>query len=434
MNFLLIVVLLLILLFVLATAKKIFGGFWLINPVVLSVLYFVFVMFPGFVFVSSADVLYSALLAYNLWFLGVLCSVVFSGYLFSLRLGAWNVKSGIPKGSVSVLWFYTLLSLPAIFLMFMMLDRIPLLIGVKSIFGFGDVTMHAARQMNTLGHRSGDVSYFGQGYIRQIYTVVSPVFLIALLVYNSARNNKNGNIYLMLLVLLLATLMNAQIWLAVHLLILFFMAKFYIVSSREYGFNSVLIFRNGVLGYFVLVGFVFILRYMQYLQGRYFDDFFLDTIQRIYSSGGVELFSIFPDYQPLRYGATWLNDLSGILPGSVESFSYEVHYLVHGGSWGFTLSPGIVASAYVNFGFVGVFFTAFFISLLFVVLFQYLIYSRQVISIALAIYLSRQFMLGMPGDIGSYVVALLTAFFIYASYFLLKSLLFSRFAFGKATL
>ncbi|MCH8467856.1 MAG: hypothetical protein LAT78_14960, partial [Roseinatronobacter sp.] len=324
----------------------------------------------------------------------------------------------------TAIWFFVLLSVPAVVFTFAMLGRIPLFIGIGSLFGGGgDISMHAARQMNTLQHRSGDTVYFGQGYLRQIYAVVSPVFLVALFVFDRLRPNSSKSllVFMVMVFLVLAAALNGQIWIAIHVILLFLMGKYFVILSsgrkiKEYS----LIFR-GLLGYLALVGFVFAYRYLQSIQGREFEDFIFDTLRRIYSAGGVELFGIFPSSEGFRYGATWLNDLRGMLPGSIQSFAYEVHYLVHGGAWGFTLSPGIVASSYVNFGFIGVFGVGFSFTWLFTLIFSRLINSGSAVKIAISIYVSHRFTMAMPGDFTNYVVCLVTAAMMYLSYVLLNS-------------
>ena len=187
------------------------------------------------------------------------------------------------------------------------------------------------------------------------------------------------------------------------------------------GSVEISIIYRGLLSYAFLLTFIFLYRYLQFLQGRYFDNFFYDTLRRIYSSGAIELFGIFPSQEGFRYGSTWLNDLKGLLPGSIQSFAYEAHYLVHGGAWGFTLSPGIVASSFINFGYPGVFFVGLIFTTIFTKIFCSLIKSNSALRIAIAIYISYRFALAMPGDIVNYFVCLLTAAIMYFSYVFLNS-------------
>src|SRR5690606_16355943 len=155
---------------------------------------------------------------------------------------------------------------------------------------------------------------------------------------------------------------------------------------------------------------------MQMLQGRVFDNFVLDTVRRIYHYVQAPLYDIFPDKEPFRYGETWVYDLMGVLPGSIQSFSYEVHHLVHGSKWGFTLSPGIVASSYINFGYVGIIVVSVTLTVVFTLIFVSCSESKSALSVAIGLYLSLQFALGISGDLNNYIVALLTGAIIFATY------------------
>ena len=395
------------------TAKS--ERFWLLAPSTMMTAYFLLVSFPGLFLASTSDVLLKALAAHVFWF----CGVLFAVFFIAIYSGGTNSEVRQPSlisGNTTVFWAFVMLSVPAVLFTFYMLGRVPLFIGLSG--SDSGLSMHAARQMNTLQHRSSDVVYFGQGYLREIYTVVSPVFLVALYVFKKRNKIEAGGIGLRVVggFLILAAALNGQIWIAAHVMLLFFMASYYVEMAQGQGDKQVSVILKGIFAYVFLVGFVFLYRYFQYLQGREFENFFLDTLERIYSSGGVDLFGIFPSREPFRYGATWINDLRGMLPGSIQSFSYEVHYLVHGGAWGFTLSPGIVASSYVNFGFGGVFLVAFAFTLVFNFIFLRLARSMSAIKMAIGIYISHKFTLAMPGDINSYVVCLVSAMLIYFSY------------------
>lgn len=394
---------------------------WTLSPAVLMTAYFLLVMLPGMFFAQSSEAVRPALLAYLLWFLGALLAVVGSALKQRESLAA----TGPLSGNVPVFRVFVLLAIPAVLLTFLMLGRVPLFIGVGSLLGADSgLSMHAARQMNTLEHRSGATFYFGQGYLRQVYAVASPIFLVALYLVTKSRWPKRRSVFVggMSAFLLFAAMLNGQIWLAVHVGLLILMARYLVFFSSNPGYTGWAVMRKGLFIYLALVCFVFAYRYAQFVLGREFDDFFLSTMARIYSPGAVELFSIFPDSEPFRYGATWINDLSGMLPGSTQSFAYEVHFLVHGGNWGFTLAPGIVASSYVNFGYVGVALVGFAFTYFFNSAFSRLASSGSAMKVALALYLSHGFMLAMPGDLSSYMVCLTTAILIYLAYVLFNSI------------
>lgn len=401
--------------------------YWLLSPASAMSAYFLLVMLPGLYVHNNALATERAFLAHAIWFFGVLLSMLLSVTVSGVRSGQGRSVETLQAlyGNKRVIVFFVLLSIPAVLITFFMLGRVPLFIGLGSLFGENsDLTMHAARRMNTLQHRSGDTVYFGQGYLRQIYAVVSPVFLVALYILwkrGSLRKMASLLVVPMMGFLVLAAALNGQIWLAVNVLVLFLMAHYYqLISSGRGGVEYSLIFR-GAVAYLLLIGFALGYRYLQSLQGRDLEDFFLNFLRRVYSPGAVDLFVIFPDIQAFRYGATWANDLRGILPGSIQSFAYEVHYLVHGGGWGFTFSPGIVAGSYVNFGYVGVFFVGFIFTFVFSSIFNWLMKSGSVVKVAMALYISQRFMLAMPADIVTYAVALITVLLMYLAYIFLNS-------------
>jgi hypothetical protein len=385
-------------------------------------IYFLLVIFPGIFLHVSSRAMELGLAAYALWLFGTLGGI----YCAGLLTPGYDRSSGnhAAFGNARIFWFFVLLAIPSVTLTFMMFGRIPLLMGLSALFSdASDLSMNDARRMNTLTHRRGDTVYFGQGYLRQIYTVVSPVFLTALYVLKKESSSAGSirAIKYMMLFLVFSAAANGQIWVAVNVILLFTLGHFMVVARASGHRSFAKLILRGAYAYCALLAFIFLYRYLQFLQGRQFDSFFLDTLRRIYQPGAIELFEIFPGEIPFRYGATWLNDLSGMLPGSVESFAYEVHYLVHGGGWGFTFSPGIVASTYVNFGFPGVILVGFLFSLLFTFIFEKLTRGRSAMRLAIAIYISLYFMLAMPGDLTSYVVCLTTAALMYFAYVIFNS-------------
>lgn len=408
--------------FVFFTSKK-YVRYYLISPVLSMSAYFIMIMLPGIYFASTDGVVLKALFAHLIWVVGCLSGLISAVILHRKNAPRANGQAKLHY-NVTVSWLFVILAVPTVIFTFFMFGRIPLLIGMEGLFGGGnDLTMHAARRMNTLEHRNGDTVYFGQGYLRQIYMVVSPVFLVALFIYYDISNKyfKPAAAYFMMAFIVVASALNGQIWATIQVLFLFIMAKYYILSkSNRFMKDSSLLLR-GLFTYLFLIGFIFLYRYLQSIQGREFDDFVFDTLRRLYSAGGVELFGLFPEPYGFRYGSTWLNDLRGLLPGSIQSFAYEVHYLVVGSAWGFTLSPGIVASTYVNFGFFGIYLAAFSFSLLFTLLFEQLIASDHPLKIALAIFISQQSMLAIPADFTTYILCLITAAAMYLSYGLLIS-------------
>jgi hypothetical protein len=413
-------------------SKKL-SKFWLVSPAITATAYFFLIIFPGFFIHPSDDIIYKALIAYLVWSLGTITALLIIISLsnkISLR-EFYKIKN---SGNRRVIWFFIIIAFPSVIFTFFMMERIPLFLGIGGLIGSeSGLSMHNARQMNTLNHKNGETIYFGQGYLRHIYTVVSPIFLSALLILNKNINNNKINYAenILLLFFLFAAAMNGQIWVPIYVAIIFIFTKYYIaLKSVDKKIESKLVLK-GLVIYLSLILFSFIYRFFQSSEGREIENFYESSISRIFFPGGIELFGIFPELESFRYGSTWLNDLRGFLPGSIESFAYEVHYLINGGAWGFTLSPGIVVSSYVNFGYLGVYSVSFIVTMIFTSIFMRLIYKTDAVQVAIAIFLSQQYMLALVGDLTSYVVSLVTAAMVYMGYLVLC--LFSRGDFERGT-
>jgi len=204
--------------------------------------------------------------------------------------------------------------------------------------------------------------------------------------------------------------LNGQIWIPLQIAAFFVMvATAWVVFFSPFPSSKKIrmVGKYGMTLFLLSLIFVLIFRYVQYLSGRMFEDLLFSTIKRIFYCPQATLFVMFPEEQPFRLGLTWLNDLKGILPGSMQSFGYEVHHLVYGGAWGFTLAPGLIASAYVNFSMPGVYLTFLIISLVYSLGYRKLIGSRSVIDIILAVYLSFTFAINLSADFTPYIVSLL---------------------------
>lgn len=397
---------------------------WLISPSAMMAIFFVLMVAPGIIFDYRDDIVTKALIGYNLWMLGSAFGVILSGLFFKRNIQSVNkynyTSDGYQNGNYKLFMFFVFASIPAVIITFSMLGRIPLFTGLGSALGdVSDMSMQQARRMNTLEHRDGDTFYFGQGYFRQVYAVLSPVFLVAahILVYSTQDTRKKRVILFMKVFLIFASALNGQIWISATVILLFSMGSMAATyKKKDKSFSNIKIIKNGFIAYVFIILFIFLYRYFQYAQGRHFENFLSETLSRIYLPGAIEIFDIFSKNMPFRYGSTWLNDLSGMLPGSTQSFAYEVHYLVHGGAWGYTLSPGIVASTYANFGFIGIFIASLVITTIFNTIYYNLITSNGAIYIAVAVYISHSFTLAMPGDISNYVISLVTGLLIIWAY------------------
>src|SRR5690606_24995666 len=81
-----------------------------------------------------------------------------------------------------------------------------------------------------------------------------------------------------------------------------------------------------------------------------------------------------------------------------------VHYILHGGAWGFTAAPGLFASAYVNFGMLGVLILFFACFITYNTLYKRLVTSAYVEDKVFGIYLTVSFVIALSADITSIIL------------------------------
>lgn len=408
-------------LFCVAITKAAVGpGLWMLSPPGIYCGYYLLRSMPGVIDAAVSMDSARPLLAHIFCFLGISVGVIFA----SSGMKKIVVSRGDLKlDNSELMWLFVIAGVASVVFTFLMLGRIPLLYGVESIFGSSDMGMQTIRRMNTLEHRDGDTFYFGQGYFRILYTEVAPFFVGVLAIRDALiTGGLRKRYYLLMILFVIFGALNGQIWVALEIAILFFIFILfyqYISADKKSGGN--VIFRV-VGGYCFALAFIFGFRYLQMLGGRAMDSLFISTFERIFSYEPAPLFEIFPNRQAYRLGSTWLNDLAGILPGSSQSFAYEVHYLVNGGAWGFTLSPGIVGSSYVNFSFFGVFVTCAFLTFIYLKFFFWSFRSRRLTRVSLALFCSYSFAMAFDADIPAFLVGLITTLMIYLAYYLPRRL------------
>ncbi|MEN1959487.1 O-antigen polymerase [Luteimonas sp. MJ246] len=410
-----------VILVVLATKNHGFNGLWMISPPVMMCGLFVAAQLPGVILTAAVGERSSILAAHFLWFIGVLFALIITPGAGSDNLPARNYL----RGNVSVFRGFLLLGFVSIVVYYLALGRVPLFIAIGGYLGGGDgMTLMEARRANTLMHRSGDTFYFGQGYIKHIFLTVAPVFLVAYVLLKRSKGMRLGvGLLGLAFVFMFSNILNGGIGPAVLILIFYFAA--YVLYKRlfdpGYSFKSLL--RYGVIAYLAAVLLIMGLRILQAMGGRNLETPVIDAIHRTFTYLGAPMFDVFPRTYPFRFGETWINDLSGMLPGAVEAFAYEAHYLAHGGGWGYTLWVGIVAGAYINFGLVGPLVTGFALGLIYNVLFVNLSRSNSAVRLAVCVMISHGFATAMMADLVTYVVNLVTAFAIIAIYIVLNSML-----------
>lgn len=223
---------------------------------------------------------------------------------------------------------------------------------MAELFSSSDRGMHEARRAITYAHRDAEVRYFGQGYFKVVFSVFLPIAVATLAINRRLTHGDWSVYYLLILLVILAQALSGQIWPAM------LCAAFFVITLLAAGSYRLKkeksIYKSSLKLMFIflsLVAIFFAFRWIQYIGGRIFSTgVFESAFERLFFVKHAWLYVLFPAEHDYRLGMTWINDVLGFLPGSREMFAYEVHHLVNGGAWGFTMYPSIFASAYVNFG------------------------------------------------------------------------------------
>lgn len=429
--FLLSVTTLIVIMISIIISKLTFGSSkYLFSPSVVALIYYIVRIYPGTVESAIYHNIPEALIAVLCGCLGVLIATLTIMVLPKKKVNYYFLYNFPNK---KIIYLFIFLGIFAVIFTFFMLGRVPL------FYMFGNdsnLTMHEARRMNTLEHRDGNTIYFGQGYFKMLYLTISPLFIAILYTLYRVQKRKLTLPITLMVIFCVFGALNGQIWPTVNLILMFCIVVFafdYIfldkyIKSKDF-FN---IFKKGLALLFFVFIFIFLYRYAQSISGREFENFFMDTFKRIYADDTTTLYQIFPQEQDFRFGSTWLNDLSGFLPGSSQNFSYEVHYLVHGGGWGYTLSPGLFASGYVNFGYFGSFIIFYLAFLIYGIIYKYLINISFVEYRIFGLFLSLSLAMAISADVASLVYNLLVIYIVIIILFFLSTLSnFKRFRIKK---
>lgn len=433
-NLILALILLFLLYFSAILSRSIFGrNLWVLSPVMALIGYFFLRDFFGVIYSSYKLESFRPLLANVFFFFGVLSALIIVSFVCSgkslvargtLRerwAGSQNTQDG------SIVYFFIFIGLFSLVFTYVMFGRVPLFYLFQGLLGGGaEYGMHEARQMNTHTHASGDVAYFGQGYLKVLYTVVAPFYLLYFYIKNAPLGLRGKLFfYSFVLVFVVGAAANGQIWVPVNVVLLFFMGYIFNKASEGGKGYEWRILKIALIAYTSLIVMLFLYRYAQYLGGRAMPEGVIaNLIGRIYDLPAAKLYLIFPEEQGFRWGATWLNNLSGFLPGAVESFSYEVHNLVYGGRWGYTLAPSMTGSAYVNFGYAGSYGFGLFVTLVYTLTAYSFFKQGSSFRVALAVLLSHGFALSFSADINVYATNYITIFMLYWTYRLAVSFLY----------
>lgn len=307
---------------------------------------------------------------------------------------------------------------------FYMSGAVPLWYGVSDLLGLGGApsSMHAARRAITAGHRDGEVAYFGQGYLRAVYFQFMPIGVLLLALSRRLRHGSYGTgVVIIGVVTLLVQLLSGQRWPVMQVGILFVVST--VVFSARLQKHSRGMFGQVLNGRTIAAIALLLLLFvgftgMQRVSGRTSVDASIatDIINRVSVSRTGLLYQIFPFEQPFRYGSTWVNDMRGFLPGLTRTFRYEVHQLIHGGSYGYTLSPTLFGSMYVNFGIPGIIFFSLMLGFIVQVVGMALALSTHLSDIVIYGYFASGMMFASTSDMTSVVFVLLVTAFLWTMF------------------
>lgn len=298
----------------------------------------------------------------------------------------------------------------AAFAYYVLIGVVPLWQGIISIFA--DVPsgagMHDVRRRITPGHRLGDVPYIGQGYWRVFYFRLLPIGAALLWLIARHRKTHRRSCAVLLLGVVTINMLDGRIWMGIQVSLFFAIV---ILSSRIWGkaphsLRAIRTASQWALGTAILVvSIVSGYRYLQHISGRSYDDWVGNLVRRLFVQPSGRLFTMFPDLEAYRLGSTWLHDFRGFLPGTHRSFAYEVHHLVHGTGWGYTLSPTLPGSFHANFGPLGVLGGMLLLGILVGFTYRSLAFIKGPLGIALTAHFSMTIALAVLSDITAIVMS-----------------------------
>lgn len=406
----------------------------LFSPTGLTLLYILAKILPGFYISMETDSTLNSLFALLIFVIGFFIAIICSTYFVTQTNSVAFKNSSQPlEFSEKTAWTVIIIGCISFVLVYIMFGNAPILYFFKNIIlGDYSITMQQARMNNTLQHYGDGTIYFGQGYFKFIYQTIAPLFVAGLYIYKKINNEGSQKkiVYLMFLYLIFSVF-NGQVKPLIVMLLFFAVIalsyNFIFNRTPNHSNNNLVVIKllsKLFLIYTIIVLSVILLRYAQSLSGRYIEDIVTSALDRIFYLPANVLFDRFPNSYEFRLGQTWINDLSGLLPGSIKAFNYEVYILVYGTTGGFTLSPGLILSSYINFGFLGIFFLSFVLSTIYQIIFIFMSINRSIEIRVLSVLTSLSFALSLSSDIVSAVIPLIFIAVIFAITFLSKARFF----------
>ena len=199
-------------------------------------------------------------------------------------------------------------------------------------------------------------TYFGQGYFEFVRVTLVPYLCLVVFAFfgRSSRRLILSGVALCLFLGAAAQMVSGQRW-----PMAFYMVAIAYLSLVLFGRKGRRALMTSGLAFYLFVMFTTFLmvRYGANASGlgAEFVAIHRDVLRRITISSfwpTYQAFEVFPRVLDYQYGATWIQDLRGFLPGPDENFSVEYSRLL-GQSWG-SAPLSFVGELYANFGSLGV--------------------------------------------------------------------------------
>ncbi len=291
-----------------------------------------------------------------------LASVLVSPAVMTRRLGIGRASGIQLFRDAGVAWAFfgvMVVGFGAVVAYYALIGVVPLWHGVRAIVSpeAAAVSMHELRRQITPGHRFGNVPYIGQGYFRAIYFNLLPLAVIWFAAKDSlSLGSIRPRTKVLVALAVGVNFLDGRIWMGIQVMALvgFALLHLKLGSRNPRGAAAVGRLLRWAGGTTIMLSSVAVAyRYVQHISGRATDNIIETVAARVFLLPSGRLYMLFPEPYRFRWGGTWVSDMMGFLPGTRQSFAYEVHQIVYGSGWGFTLSPTMIGAAWVNFGYMG---------------------------------------------------------------------------------